>query len=60
MMTLTKKWINKQINEYETLINHPDLKDETESVKRLKNGWQVTINTLKATLEVIELEINQK
>lgn len=58
MMKMTKQWINKQIQEHKTLINHPDLKDETDSVKRLKNSWQNIINTLEATLEVMELELS--
>ncbi len=57
-MNMTKNWVTKQIKDYESLINGLDENEVGELLnKRLKEIWQTNLNTLKATLKVINLEI---
>ena len=57
-MNLTKQWVENQIKEYTaltgTLFTDPSMKECDEKLKPI---WESTLNTLKTTLKVIELEM---
>ena len=57
-MQMTKLWIEKQIKEYTALKAHlytdPTMKTFDDKLEAI---WQATLNTLTATLKVINLEM---
>ena len=57
-LPLTFEWIDKQINEFKYLISKFDSNDDSD--KRLRNIYQVHINTLETVRNVIELELLTK
>lgn len=56
IMELTKNWINKQIAEYQVLLKYVNGSDSSDTM--LRGIYKATINTLTATLAVIDLETN--
>lgn len=59
-MKLTKRWVEQQIKSYKalsaTLFIDPTMKDCDEQLKPI---WEATLNTLNATLKVINIEMRE-